>query len=76
MNVRQLIEELQKHNPDDLVVVSGYEGGYREVDVLEKMTIALDVNSSWYYGEHEEIISDYDREKYAQKTQAKAIRLC
>jgi hypothetical protein len=75
MNVKQLIEELQKHNPDDLVVVNGYEGGVSEVKTLEKMVIALDVHDQWYYGAHEEIFDEYDKEKYAQKTQAEAICL-
>ena len=28
MKVRELIEVLQQHNPDQLVVVDGYESGY------------------------------------------------
>ena len=75
MNVKQLIEELQKHNPDDFVVVNGYEGGLSEAKTLQKMVIALDVHDKWYYGAHEEIFDEYDKEQYAQKTQTEAICL-
>jgi len=34
MTVRELIEELQKHSPDKMVLVSGYEEGY---DVLKNV---------------------------------------
>jgi hypothetical protein len=53
MNVKQLIETLQKLDPDTMVIRSGYEGGVEEVTHVEVVSILLDVNSEWYYGSHE-----------------------
>jgi hypothetical protein len=54
MNVRQLIEELQKYPPEMRVIVSGYEGGYCDTNSLEQKTIRLNVRgpNCWYYGPH------------------------
>lgn len=41
MKVRELIEELQKHDPEMLVLVDGYEHGYREPDVETKRVVRL-----------------------------------
>ena len=53
MTVRELIHELRKHNPDSRVVARGYEGGVEEVRNCFAVTIALNVNTAWYYGPHE-----------------------
>ena len=53
MKVKELIEKLQQFDPELMVVVSGYEGGVSEASQNEFVTIALNVNTSWYYGEHE-----------------------
>jgi hypothetical protein len=60
MNVRQLIEELQKYPPEMRVIVSGYEGGYCDTNSLEQKTIRLNVHkpSYWYYGPHDDA-ADY-----------------
>lgn len=54
MNVRELIETLQKLDPNTMVIRSGYEGGVAEVTHVEITTIKLDVNTEWWYGPHEE----------------------
>jgi len=54
MNVKALIEELQKYDPEKLVVISGYEGGHAEVTSASEIRLKLDVNTAWYYGPHEE----------------------
>ena len=64
MNVRTLIEHLSKLDPELMVVVSGYEGGVDEVDLLEPVKLKLNVNTKWYYGKHEE---DKDGETQAIK---------
>lgn len=53
MTVEQLIEELKKHDPQKLVVVSGYEGG-RESDFRVTQTkLRMNANTESYYGPHE-----------------------
>ena len=55
MKVKDLIRELQKYNPEELVLVSGYEGGFesgirvRVIDVHEQSGISVFGN----YGEWE-----------------------
>lgn len=53
MNVRELIEELKKYDPEAMVIESGYEGGVGEITSVEEVTIKLNVNTEWYYGSHE-----------------------
>jgi hypothetical protein len=62
MKVKWLIEELQKCDPDMMVVVSGYEGGVDELSKIKRIDVALNVNTDWYYGKHEEIITVNDAE--------------
>lgn len=52
MTVGELIIELQKFDPQTMIVVSGYEGGYTEnVGIFEK-EIYLNVFDECYYGHH------------------------
>ena len=60
MKVKQLIEELQKHDPEMIVVVRGYEDGVNEASTSTKTKIKLNVFSEWYYGKHEVTYSDAD----------------
>jgi hypothetical protein len=53
MNVKQLIETLEKLDPNTMVIRSGYEGGVEEITHVEVMSILLNVNKEWYYGSHE-----------------------
>jgi hypothetical protein len=62
MNVGQLIEQLKNYPQDLRVVVSGYEGGYNDVDTFENIKIVLDYHEAWYYGyygKHEDVESLY-----------------
>lgn len=54
MTVKELIEELQKLDPETKVFVQGYEDGYSfpEIHPLIKR-FSLDVHQEWYYGPHE-----------------------
>jgi len=72
MKIKDLIVELQKHDPEMQVVRSGYEGGVEFVSSLRCYEVALDVNEDWWYGKHELVIHDLQREelKDYQKTQA------
>ena len=60
MNIRELIDELQKHDPEMRVVTAGYEGGYCDLSGFEEIKINLDVNNEWYYGKHEVVDRDDD----------------
>lgn len=56
MNVKELIEELQKHDPAAMVVIDGYEDGVNEVEATRIAGIDIDANpiGAWYYGRHKE----------------------
>jgi hypothetical protein len=55
MNIRQLIDELQKHDPEMRVVTTGYEGGYCDRGEIQEIQINIDVNKgAWYYGPHDD----------------------
>lgn len=66
MKVKELIEKLQKFNPDTMVVVSGYECGFDELIEVSEIKISLNVNFESWEGKHD----SYD----SSKTQA--IYLC
>jgi hypothetical protein len=54
MKVKELIQELQKLDPELLVVVRGYEGGVDEVNSIYLCNVELDSNAGIeYYGNHE-----------------------
>ena len=54
MKVKELIEELQKCDPEKMVVVAGYEGGHDETGSVEEIRLKLNVNTERYYGDHEQ----------------------
>jgi hypothetical protein len=65
MIVSDLIKELEQFSKDQIVVISGYEGGHNEVSKLCRIKIKKNVNKEWYYGKHEEICrkdEDFDCE--------------
>jgi len=70
MNVGQLIEQLKNYPQDLRVVVHGYEGGYNDVDIFEKLKIVLDYHSEWYYGKHEDVECLYGKNYKQLKTTA------
>lgn len=56
MTVAELIETLNAiDDKSQRVVIKGYEGGYQDVTEVEHITLVLNVNTAWYYGEHEEL---------------------
>lgn len=54
MKIRELIEELKKEDPEKMVVIEGYEGGFTPPRVIRPIKLRLNVHSDWYYGPHEE----------------------
>jgi ABC-type Fe3+-hydroxamate transport system substrate-binding protein len=56
MKVKELIEQLQKFDPEQIVVVDGYETGYDEVKethLIENLKKLPD-NKAYYDGEFQE----------------------
>lgn len=73
MTVQELIDRLKLFDPKLRIVTNGYEGGYTEIDTLDKLRIALDVNTEWYYGKHE-LADDYSvRDKLKEYTVVDAV---
>jgi len=76
MIVKELIEQLQKLDPDIHVMTGGYEGGYRDVNYEGGFTdVALNVHTSWYYGPHEDPNDTYNVPNKSQYQIVKAIIL-
>ena len=63
MTVAELIEKLSKiENQEAIVMTSGYEGGYNDVDYdIIETDMVLNVNSEWYYGKHERAENVYGK---------------
>ena len=54
MKIKELIEKLQEYDGDLEVYVNGYEGGVNSLtNIGDPVTIALNVNDVWFYGDHE-----------------------
>jgi hypothetical protein len=56
MKVKELIEKLQKFDPELLVVVDGYEGGVDSPQEPREVMLRLNVHDTekyWYYGKHD-----------------------
>jgi hypothetical protein len=53
MKVKDLIAALQQFDPDDMVVVNGYEGGLDEVRRVYGLRVKINYHRSEYFGPHE-----------------------
>jgi hypothetical protein len=53
MKIKELIDLLQTKDPEDLVVVSGYEGGFNEVTEIDPIIICGPFKKEWYYGKYD-----------------------
>ena len=60
MKVKELIAQLHLCNPEQMIVIDGYEGGFKEVETIEQINLRLNVNEEWYYGKHEEVADGKD----------------
>jgi hypothetical protein len=75
MKVIELIKSLEAFDPEMPVVLTGYEGGYSEVQgVVDQRTFVEDVNCAWYYGPHE-LDNEYLGEEHAGKPRFQAVTL-
>jgi hypothetical protein len=62
MKVKDLIQELQKLDPELLVVVAGYEGGVDELKNITQYKIELDAHKDWaFFGDHRALDDIEDR---------------
>ena len=59
MKVKELIETLQKLDPETLVLVDGYEGGYAVPTGTKQIDVSGPFKREWYYGEYD----NYNKEE-------------
>jgi hypothetical protein len=75
MKVIDLVQRLQELDPEMVVVLSGYEGGYNTVSgVVEPRTFVEGVNAAWYYGPHE-LDDKYLDPEHGSKTRFQALTI-
>jgi hypothetical protein len=68
MKAKELIEVLEKLDPETLVLVDGYEGGYTALESFREIEVGEPMDRAWYYGE-------YDNYKEGELFKYKAILL-
>ncbi len=74
MKVKDLIEQLKTFDPELMVVRPGYEGGVTEIEHITPIEVALNVNTEWYYGEHEQI-DEFSRNNFKGSERATVLEL-
>ena len=52
MTVKELISKLESFDPNMLVVVDGYEGGYDDPQEPHRIPVILNFHTESYYGKH------------------------
>jgi hypothetical protein len=65
MKIKELIELLEKEDSEKRVIISGYEGGYNDIQEIAPIKIILNYNDNkrWWYGDHEELSDLYHNRK-------------
>ena len=53
MNAKQLIQILQTLDPDTIILVDGYEGGYTIPVETKQIEVCGPLIREWYYGEYD-----------------------
>ena len=53
MKAKELIEVLQKLDPETLILVDGYEGGYAIPTGTKLLKVCGPFKREWYYGEYD-----------------------
>ena len=72
MKIKELVEQLKKYDPEMLVVVRGYEGGWDDIEKIKEKILIEWENNSWYEGKY-----SYFEEKEDNPDNAiNAISLC
>lgn len=67
MKVKELIQILEQYDPETLVAISGYEGGYTENIGILEIELYLNVHEEYYYGEHDTWVSGDELEKVTKQ---------
>jgi len=65
MKAKELIERLQTLDPETLILVDGYEGGYALPAGTKEIKVCGPFKREWYYGEYDDC-----KEEELFKTQA------
>jgi hypothetical protein len=73
MKIKDLIKQLEQHDPEMQVVRAGYEGGVEFVSSIKCYEVALDVNLDWWYGKHELVLHDLQKEELRNYTKTQAV---
>ena len=61
MKIKELIDILERLDPEAHVFVDGYEGGLEYAELKGPVNdIILDVHPEWWYGKHEYASSGYE----------------
>ena len=76
MTVKELREFLKKYPPNIRVVISGYEGGWDDVnpESISKKEVLLNCGKQTYYGKHEELFF-VKKEDIAKGKTAKVVAI-
>jgi len=54
MKAKELIEILEKLDPETLILVNGYEGGYALPVGTKQIEVCGPFKREWYYGEYDD----------------------
>ena len=68
LKVSDLIQILSQYDPDTILCIPGYEGGFSPIHGVAKKELLKDVNYEWYYGPHDYINSVHNPEYYQKET--------
>jgi hypothetical protein len=58
MKAKELIEVLQKLDPETLIIVDGYEGNYSIPKKVKSTYVTGPHETQWYYGEYKDCSDD------------------
>lgn len=67
MKVSDLIQILSQYDPETVLVIPGYEGGFSPLHTARLETLLKNVNDEWYYGSHDTVDSVSDPESYEKE---------
>ena len=62
MTVQELIDQLSQLDPNQLVLVCGYEGGFTDIKSITDEKIVLNYYGDWWEGPHEALERTSEKE--------------
>lgn len=66
MTVQELINQLSQLDPNQLVLVDGYEGGFTDIKSITDEKIVLNYYNDWWEGPHEILERTFKQNKDTQ----------